>query len=68
MTYELTPRGQEVLLVLTHRRLTPALMVDVASGWHTHLDILQGHLSGRVPGPFWAAHEQVQSVYQQRIG
>ena len=55
VTFELTPQGEDVLLVLTHRRLASrAMMVSVASGWHTHLGILIDHLAGREPRPFWA--------------
>jgi uncharacterized protein YndB with AHSA1/START domain len=68
VTFELTPRGDEVLLVLTHRRLTPASMTSVAGGWHTHLDILADHLHGRVPQPFWSAHAQVEAEYERRLG
>lgn len=67
VTYGLARGGGQVLLVLTHRRLSPTMMVDAASGWHTHLAILRDRLSGQMPGPFCAAHEQAQSVYQQRI-
>jgi len=54
---ELIPCGENVLLVLTHRRLGDrGTMVSVASGWHTHLGILIDHLDGRVPPPFWSTH------------
>ncbi len=54
---ELIPCGENVLLMLTHRRLGDrGTMVSVASGWHTHLGILIDHLDGRVPPPFWSTH------------
>ena len=67
VTFELTPRGRDVLLVLTHRRLTPTLMLSVAGGWHTHLGILVDHLNGRVPQPFWSTHARLEAEYEQRI-
>jgi uncharacterized protein YndB with AHSA1/START domain len=67
VTFELTPQGQGVLLVLTHRRLTPTGMQSVAGGWHTHLGILVDHLNGRVPQPFWSAHARLEGEYERRI-
>jgi uncharacterized protein YndB with AHSA1/START domain len=68
VTFELTPRGEEVLLVLTHRRLDDrAKMLDVAGGWHTHLGILVEHLNGREPKPFWSVHAQAEVEYEKRL-
>lgn len=67
VTFELTPRGEDVLLVLTHRRLDRAGMVSVASGWHTHLAILAARLGGTVPPPFWATHERLEAEYGRRL-
>ena len=67
VTFELTPQDEGVLLVLTHRRLTPTEMQSVAGGWHTHLGILVDHLNGRVPQPFWTTHSRLEAEYEQRI-
>jgi uncharacterized protein YndB with AHSA1/START domain len=68
VTFELEPRGDKVLLTLTHRRLTDrADMVNVAGGWHTHLAILADNLSGRTPRPFWSTHAKVAGEYERRI-
>ncbi|MEJ8545822.1 SRPBCC domain-containing protein [Brevibacillus borstelensis] len=59
VTFEPTPQGENVILVLTRRRLADdGEMISVASGWHTHFGILVDHLSGREPAPFWSAHEK----------
>jgi len=69
VTFELTPQGGNVLLVLTHRRLANReAMRDVAGGWHTHLGILADKLNGRTPGPFWSTHERNEAAYRQRFG
>ncbi len=68
VTFELTPHQEEVLLVLTHRRLNPGDMVSVASGWHTHLGILVDHARGAVPAGFWSTHARMEAEYQQRLG
>jgi uncharacterized protein YndB with AHSA1/START domain len=68
VTYELTPRGDEVLLELTHRRLVGReAWLSVASGWHTHLVILADHLADRVPDPFWSTHARLEGEYEEQL-
>ena len=68
VTFELNPRGEDVLLVLTHRRLGDrAMMLSVASGWHTHLGILVDDLNGREAGPFWSSFAAMEAEYQRRL-
>jgi len=68
VTFELSPRGKEVLLVLTHRRLASrGNMVGVSGGWHIHLAILSDILHGVPPRPFWSNHAKLEAVYEKRI-
>jgi uncharacterized protein YndB with AHSA1/START domain len=68
VAYELSLRGNDVLLVLTHRRLGDrASMLSVSGGWHTHLGILIDHLNGKEPEPFWAAYERLEGEYDKRL-
>jgi uncharacterized protein YndB with AHSA1/START domain len=68
VTFELSPRGGEVLLVLTHKRLPDHKeLLGVAGGWHTHLDILDQHLHGRTSPGFWGAHARVDEQYERRL-
>ena len=68
VAFDLYARGDEVLLVVTHRGLADhAAMVSVASGWHTHLDILVDQLNGAVPRPFWSSHAVLEAVYKRRF-
>jgi uncharacterized protein YndB with AHSA1/START domain len=68
VTFELTPRGNEVLLVLTHRRLPDRkAMISVAGGWHAHLGVLSDLLYGREPGPFWSALAVIDDEYTRRF-
>jgi uncharacterized protein YndB with AHSA1/START domain len=54
-----------VRLVITHRRLDGRdELVSVASGWHTHLQILVEHLGGREPPPFWRTHVEIEPAYE----
>ncbi len=66
VSFELLPKGDKVLLVLTHRLLDPDQMVSVAAGWHTHLDILVDHAEGRDPQPFWSTHALHEERYSGR--
>jgi uncharacterized protein YndB with AHSA1/START domain len=66
--FELTPKGDDVELVLTHRRLaSDAERVDVSGGWHLHTAILAAHLAGDTPPPLWAAHQMVEALYKKRL-
>jgi uncharacterized protein YndB with AHSA1/START domain len=66
VTFELTPRGRGVILVLTHRRLRDrAQMVSVSGGWHSHLDVLVNVLNNREDGPFWSTVARVDQEYEK---
>ncbi|HEV7462988.1 MAG TPA: SRPBCC family protein [Methyloceanibacter sp.] len=68
VTFELSPRGNDVLLVLTHRELKDrAMMVSVASGWHSHLAILIDRLNGVEPRPFWSTVTKMEGEYEKRL-
>lgn len=64
VSFELTPQGDDVRLVVTHRRLGPADLSGTSGGWHTHLDVLADRLAGRKPQPFWPVFEQHLAHYQ----
>jgi uncharacterized protein YndB with AHSA1/START domain len=68
VTFELSVRGDDVQLVLTHRRLpNREEMLGVAAGWHTHLGILSDRLSGRTPPGFWATFARLEAAYDELI-
>ena len=57
-----------MLLVLTHRELKDrAMMVSVASGWHSHLAILIDRLNGLEPRPFWSTVTKMEGEYEKRL-
>jgi len=65
---ELSPKGSDVELVLTHTRLhSRGMVLGVAGGWHTHLDVLVEVVRGDVPGPFWSRHNQLELAYETRL-
>ena len=66
--FELMPKGDKVLLVVTHRRLGGHdELISVSAGWHTHLDILADRLSGREPPGFWTTHTRLEAEYERRM-
>ncbi|MET0754711.1 MAG: SRPBCC family protein [Pseudoxanthomonas sp.] len=66
--FELTPRGDEVQLVVVHSRLPDReQMLSVAGGWHTHLGILVDRLEGREPPGFWETHSRLEAEYETLI-
>ncbi len=69
VTFELTPKDGEVLLVLTHRKLgdDPDFITGAAAGWHTHLGILIDKLKGQKPKGFWRIHMPLEDEYGERL-
>lgn len=67
VTFELSPRGEQVLMVLTHSRITDEDMVGSAAGWHTHVGILADRLHGRRPAAFWPTHTRLEAEYEDRM-
>jgi uncharacterized protein YndB with AHSA1/START domain len=68
VTFELTPQGSLVQLVLTHRATGGRdELKNVSGGWHTHLDILQAHLAGQPIPPLWSTADRLHAEYQARL-
>jgi uncharacterized protein YndB with AHSA1/START domain len=68
VTFELTPRGAEVLLVVTHSELADTQdMIRVASGWHAHLAILIEALGGRRASPFWQMKRLAEETCREML-
>jgi uncharacterized protein YndB with AHSA1/START domain len=66
-TFELTPKGSRVQLVITHSRLSDRSgKVGVSGGWHSHLGILEDVLEGKSPRPFWKNFTRLEAEYEKR--
>lgn len=66
VVFELTPKGKDVLMVLTHRRLTSRTeMLSVSSGWHTHVAALIDRLNGRPVQAFWMKMDKLEQYYDK---
>jgi uncharacterized protein YndB with AHSA1/START domain len=69
VTFELTPQGRHVLLVVTHRTRgaeEDAELTSYASGWHIHLAHLLAQLEGTPRPPFWPLHAKLEADYRTR--
>jgi uncharacterized protein YndB with AHSA1/START domain len=68
VTIELAPEGEQVLLTLTHRRLTERrLVLMVGAGWHAHLDLLAARIAGTSVPSFWKAWTGLKPEYERRM-
>lgn len=68
VVFALEPRGDAVLLTITHHRLRErSTVLMVGAGWHGHLDVLAARLQGESPGPFWDRWVQLRAEYDRRI-
>ena len=69
VSFELEPRGEDVLLTVTHRQVTErAILLKVSAGWHMHLDILAARLSGEEPEEsFWDGWVRLRNEYGRRM-
>ena len=68
VTFELSAKGADVLLTLTHRRLAKREdRVNTSAGWHSHLGVLEERLRGETPSPFWPRVEKFDREYAGRI-
>lgn len=68
VTFALQPSGARTLLTLTHRRIADRdAKVQIAAGWHAHLDILARAAEGREAPAFWPAWEALRDDYGKRI-
>jgi len=68
VSFELKPVGSEVLLTVTHKRISDRKnMVMVGAGWHMHLDILVARVSGKTPAAFWTGWARLKEDYDRLI-
>lgn len=68
VSFELVPRGNDVLLTVIHRRLPDRRnLLGVGAGWHMHLDVLVARLTGQEVEPFWDGLSRLRKEYDGRI-
>jgi uncharacterized protein YndB with AHSA1/START domain len=63
VTYELTPKGKDVLLVIVHGRVPTQAGTSVMSGWDVHSGILADILNGVEPRPLWSEIARAEKQY-----
>ena len=68
VTFELVPRGNQVALTITHRKIPDrAELLDIAGGWDVHVGILEDVLAARTPRGFWSTHATLVEEYSRRF-
>ena len=68
VAFDLEPRGDKVLLTVTHRRLVDRnSMLNVSAGWHMHLDVLASRLTGEPRETFWSGWQRLRDEYAGRL-
>jgi len=68
VTFELAPKGNDVLLTVTHTRISDRRnKVMVGAGWHMHLDVLAAKLGGGKSAPFWDGWSRLEKEYDKRV-
>lgn len=68
VTFDLSERGEDVLLSITHRKIANrAAMLSYSGGWHSHLAILEAHANGRTPPPFWSTWTALKGQYESIV-
>jgi len=68
VSFELEPKGPDVQLTLTHRRLAKRSdRIETSAGWHSHLGVLEERLRGEVPQPFWPRVLRFEREYEERM-
>ncbi|MBI1364887.1 MAG: ATPase [Alphaproteobacteria bacterium] len=66
--FELTARGNKVLLTLTESNLASAkAVIGNSSGWQVHVDLLEARLAGKTPPPFWATLMAHRAKYEKKL-
>lgn len=56
-------------LTLTHKRIPDSedFKIGVGAGWHTHLNILEHAVEGKISPGFWSVHMPLEGEYTERL-
>jgi uncharacterized protein YndB with AHSA1/START domain len=66
--FRLAPRGDEILLQITHAKLVKRTdLISTSAGWHTHLDVLVAVLTGKQHTTFWSGLIGLETEYEKRF-
>lgn len=68
VTFEVEPRGDKVLLTVTHRRIPGrSQQLKISAGWHAHLDVLAARMTDEKAEPFWDNWTSLKQEYDRRL-
>ncbi len=65
--WELRTEGEQVRLLLVHRRLAGTTLTQFGAGWHAVLDSLGAHLQGRESPSIEAMFAELEPAYESRF-
>jgi uncharacterized protein YndB with AHSA1/START domain len=70
LRWEITPRGGEATLRLTHSGTSPKDALGFGAGWQAHLEALDVVLSGGEPTPGWTddRYRELRPLYEEQFG
>ena len=68
VTYELAPKGKDVLLTIHHKLPDDqGLKIAVGGGWATHTGILADQINGLKPRPFFSTHAREMKEFEASL-
>lgn len=68
VSFDLKSTGEKVLLTLIHSDIpNRSVMLNIAAGWHTHLDILVARATEAHFEPFWDRWRGLKADYDERL-
>lgn len=69
VSFELEPKGSDVLLRVIHRGISDrANVLMIGAGWHMHLDVLLARANGETPEEsFWDGWGRLREEYDRRL-
>lgn len=69
VTFTLEPRGRQVLLTVVHKRLPDdrEIRLNICSGWHSHVDLLEARLRDARPAAHWDKWRTLRTEYDRLL-
>ena len=68
VSFTLEPKGDKVLLTVTHHRVPERnMLLNVSAGWHAHLDAMVTRMNGGKVSSFWETWSRLKAEYDRRL-
>lgn len=67
-SFVLTSLHGQVRVTLVHSGIKDrATLIEVAAGWHAHLNVLEAKINSMTPPPFWTRFAEYQAEYARKF-